>query len=339
VKKRKWWPWSRDAGGKSRDQPQDEQQSQEAEEQQPQEATEAKGERRIQRAESARMARPRRSNPREEGREPTREDARNLMAQAGVEESPSGDDETLPDVLLDVPTVKVDEISLEVTDLHARVALHAQLANLVNLDVGAEVDLGRVSLTIKGVEAQALLKVRLRNVYAILDRALQTIDEHPEILERLLTPLGQAIGDVGSAARETLQPDGAVGSLAKDVGGTAKEALGKDGAVTQTLGDVGSVARNVGGPGGVTDRLTGSGDQPGGQQQGQKSSGSRKRQRRGEGPPAKRSTATKAKARSRQSPKSDGSRGGAQRRGTRKPTAAAGRGKSRTGGGKKGRQA
>src|SRR3954467_14429134 len=87
-----------------------------------------------------------------------------------------------PDVLLDVPKLGVEEISLEVDNLHARIALEARLADLVQLYVGADVDLERVALEIKGVEAQAQLRARLDNVLAIVQRALDTVDQHPEIL-------------------------------------------------------------------------------------------------------------------------------------------------------------
>ncbi len=68
-----------------------------------------------------------------------------------------------PDVLLDVPVVKVDEINFELEDLRARVSLQAEVLDLLKLNVGADVALGRVGLEIKGVEAQALLKVRRRH--------------------------------------------------------------------------------------------------------------------------------------------------------------------------------
>src|SRR3954470_7043148 len=60
-----------------------------------------------------------------------------------------------PDVLLDVPVVKVDSIHLELEDLQAHVALKAQVLDLVKLNVGVAVQLGRVCVDIKGVEAQA----------------------------------------------------------------------------------------------------------------------------------------------------------------------------------------
>jgi hypothetical protein len=76
----------------------------------------------------------------------------------------------IPDVLLDVPVVKVDEINFELNDLRAKVNLFAKVLDLVELSVGVDAYLGRVKLVIKGVEAQALLKVRLDNVTAIIDR-------------------------------------------------------------------------------------------------------------------------------------------------------------------------
>src|SRR5919199_856579 len=92
----------------------------------------------------------------------------------------------IPDVLLDVPVVKVDEINFELNDLRAKVNLFAKVLDLVELSVGVDAYLGRVKLVIKGVEAQALLKVRLDNVTAILDRVLTTIDRNPQIIERLV---------------------------------------------------------------------------------------------------------------------------------------------------------
>src|SRR5687768_18506378 len=77
-----------------------------------------------------------------------------------------------PDVLLDVPVVKVDEIDLEVENLRAQVSVMAEVRGLVELSVGADVRLGKVELNIQGVEAQALVKARLENVSAILDRVL-----------------------------------------------------------------------------------------------------------------------------------------------------------------------
>ncbi len=109
-----------------------------------------------------------------------------------------------PDVLLDVPVVKVDEIDLEVDNLRARVSVSAEVQGLVELNVGAEAHLGNVELNIQGVEAQALVKARLNNISNILERVLLSLDRNPELLESV----GEAVERVGGGANEMLQDTG-----------------------------------------------------------------------------------------------------------------------------------
>ena len=115
----------------------------------------------------------------------------------------STDDE--PDVLLDVSELEVDRISLEVENLRAHVSVLAELANLVSLSVGADARLDRVKLEIEGVRAKVLLKVRLENVRAILEKALDTVAEHPEILESLGQTLDELLEGRLGDARDTLE--------------------------------------------------------------------------------------------------------------------------------------
>ncbi len=130
-----------------------------------------------------------------------------------------------PDVLLDVPNLSVEEITIEVENLEAHLALEARLANLLFLKAGADVTIDNVKVTIKGVEAQVLLKVRLDNVRDIIDRTLTTIDRNPEILERLLTTVDNTVDTVGGVANTTLQPGGVVDNAVGTVGSVAGEAI------------------------------------------------------------------------------------------------------------------
>jgi hypothetical protein len=153
----------------------------------------------------------------------------------------SPDSSEAPDVLLDVPVVKVDEINFDLEDLRARVSLQAEVLDLLKLNVGADVALGRVHLDIKGIEAQALLKVRLDNVAAIVDRVLTTIDRNPEILENITSGVGQAVEEVGEGAGEAVE----------DVGGGAREAVGElgrgAGSAVEDVGEgAGSAVEDVG---------------------------------------------------------------------------------------------
>ena len=109
-----------------------------------------------------------------------------------------------PDVLLDVSELEVDRISLEVEDLRAHVSVQAELANLVRLSVGVDATLDRVKLEIEGVEAKVLLKVRLKHIRAILEKALDTIAEHPEILRILSRSLSRLIRESLGEAQTTL---------------------------------------------------------------------------------------------------------------------------------------
>ena len=96
-----------------------------------------------------------------------------------------------PDVLLDVSRLHVDDIDLKLDGLDARVALRAEILDLVRLDIGVDAGLRGVELRIDGVDAEALLKVRLENLTAIVDRVLTAVDRHPELLERLGATVGQ----------------------------------------------------------------------------------------------------------------------------------------------------
>ena len=96
-----------------------------------------------------------------------------------------------PDVQLDVPALRVEEIDLEVEDLQARVSVRAELADLVSINIGLDVDLGEVKLQIKGVEAQAQLKARLDNVRAIFSEVLASLQHNPQFFRQPLGPADQ----------------------------------------------------------------------------------------------------------------------------------------------------
>jgi len=87
-----------------------------------------------------------------------------------------------------------------------------------------------VSLDIKGVEALAVLKARLDNVAAIIDRVMTTIDNHPEILAELAGGLGPAPGGLGQRAGEALEGAGErAGPAVQSAGGEAGRAAGEAG--------------------------------------------------------------------------------------------------------------
>jgi len=111
-----------------------------------------------------------------------------------------------PDLTLDVPSLGVEELNLDVENLRARVSLHAELADMVKLSVGVEADVDKVKLEAKGVEAQLLLKASLDNVRAILTQALDALDNNPGILEDLLRTSGETSGSSGRALENATGP-------------------------------------------------------------------------------------------------------------------------------------
>jgi hypothetical protein len=151
------------------------------------------------------------------------------------------------DVILDVSELEVDRIKLTVKDLSAHVSVLAELASLLNLQVGVHARLDEVELEIEGVRAKVLLKVRLDDVRAIIKEALETVAEHPEIL-RILTRaldelvtgrLGDALGTVESVLGG-LEDNGTADELLKDrledVRDTLQEVLSQVGEQAQEEG-------------------------------------------------------------------------------------------------------
>lgn len=101
------------------------------------------------------------------------------------------------DVVLDIPNVCVERIFLKVDSVTARLNLHAQVANLVTVNAGADVLIGNVDLTIQDVRARALLLVDLDDVVHIVDQTLTFVDNHPEIVQQLGSTLQNVGGTVG----------------------------------------------------------------------------------------------------------------------------------------------
>jgi hypothetical protein len=158
-----------------------------------------------------------------------------------------------PDVVLDVQQLHVDEIDLKLDELKARVALEAHVLDLLRLDVGVEAELRGVGLQIKGVDAQALLKVRLENLTVLVDRVMSTIDRNPKILEDLTERLGATLEQVGSGAGQAVGTLGqgagqAVGSLGEGAGEAVRDIGGSAGSAVDEVGKgAGSAAGEVGG--------------------------------------------------------------------------------------------
>lgn len=87
------------------------------------------------------------------------------------------------DVFLDVPKLDIEELNLEVDNLRAVVSAKAELADFLNINIGVDAYLENVKLEVKGVEAQAQLKVNLERILGSIDKALAAIDKNPQLLD------------------------------------------------------------------------------------------------------------------------------------------------------------
>ena len=108
------------------------------------------------------------------------------------------------DVVLVIPNVCVEKIYLKVDSLTARLALNAQVANLLRVNAGADVLIGNVDLTIQGVRAQALLLVDLDDVVHAVDQTLTFVDNHPEVVNQLTSTVANAGGAIGGLVNSLL---------------------------------------------------------------------------------------------------------------------------------------
>jgi hypothetical protein len=125
------------------------------------------------------------------------------------------------DVVLEVPNLCVQNIHLKVDTVTAKIDLDAKISNLVHIAAGADVFIGDVDLTIRGVRAQALLLVDLDNVYHIVDNTLTFVDNHPEIIQQLGSTLQNTGGAVGGAV------GGVLGSVQGLLLGTSRNPAGQ----------------------------------------------------------------------------------------------------------------
>lgn len=150
-----------------------------------------------------------------------------------------------PDVVLDIPNLSVEEITIDVQNLEVNVALDARLANLLHLKAGADASIETVKISIKGVQARAALIVRLDNVKAIIDRTLQTLDNNPQIITQLTGTVNNAVTTVGGVANNAV---GTVGDLTRGVlrsGAVLDIARSGLSTVNQTVNTAGETVRRL----------------------------------------------------------------------------------------------
>jgi hypothetical protein len=150
-----------------------------------------------------------------------------------------------PDVILDIPNLSIDEVTIDVQNLQVDVSLDARLANLLKLTAGAHASIDQVKIQIKGVQATATLVVRLDNVRAIIERTLQTLDNNPQLVTQLLSTVDNTVNTVGGVANNTVGTVGGIASTALRSGAVLDLARAGLTEVSRTVNATGQTVRRV----------------------------------------------------------------------------------------------
>lgn len=146
------------------------------------------------------------------------------------------------DVVLEVPRLWVDSLGLEVDSLTARLSLDANVINLVSVTAGVDLAIDSVYVSLEGVSAEAYLYVDLDNVARLVDRAIATLEENPEIVTTLLSSVDTLVSGVGGVAARAVGPGGVLSSTVDQLGRTVEQTVTATGDILErTLGATGQV--------------------------------------------------------------------------------------------------
>ncbi|MET8833857.1 hypothetical protein ABZV78_08075 [Micromonospora sp. NPDC004540] len=134
-----------------------------------------------------------------------------------------------PDVVLQVPHLRMDDVCVEGDDLDAHLSLRARLGSLLQLDVGMQARLGTVRIDLRGMTTEALLEVRLDELNGILDRALSTVDRNPQIIEAVVGTVDTTVDQEGRTVQQALGPPGSPSRTLQEAADAAGGATGPPG--------------------------------------------------------------------------------------------------------------
>jgi hypothetical protein len=131
----------------------------------------------------------------------------------------------------------VGRLELDVDNLRADINLAATIANLVTLNVGVQVGVSKVNITIADVDAELDLVIRLGRLAQMVNRTLASLDLNP-----LLINLVEGVGDLGGGVVGVV--DGLLGSVLSGTGGEVRFLVDNLGNVVQEI--VGGASTIVG---------------------------------------------------------------------------------------------
>jgi hypothetical protein len=140
-----------------------------------------------------------------------------------------------PDVYLNVPTLSVGLIELDVDNLQADINLNAAVAGLVTLNAGVALSIQNVNLTIENIDAQLELVVRLGNLVSIVNRVFESLDLNPLLLSAISgvsDVLTAVVGAVDGLLGSITQGGTTLSFLVDNLGNIVQEVVGTNGTAT-----------------------------------------------------------------------------------------------------------
>ncbi|KAI6833944.1 hypothetical protein KC340_g10849 [Hortaea werneckii] len=151
-----------------------------------------------------------------------------------------------PDVYLNVPTLHVGRIELDVDNLNADINLNAKVAQLVSINAGVQVGINKVNLTIADVDAELELVVRLGHLVDIVNRVFESLDINPSLINTLNNVTSDVTGLLDEVVGEV---DGLLGSITQG-GNNVRFVVDNLGNIVQTVNNststiVGNYAQNM----------------------------------------------------------------------------------------------
>jgi hypothetical protein len=151
-----------------------------------------------------------------------------------------------PDVLLRVPNLSVQRIELDVDNLQAEVNLAAEIAKLVTLNVGVQVGIEKVNITIADVRAQLELVIRLGHLVDIVNRTLQSLDLNPlliNLLDTVTDVVENVVGQVDGLLGSIVQGGTRLNFLIDNLGNIVQQVVNEAGEILSSI--VGNYQQNM----------------------------------------------------------------------------------------------
>jgi hypothetical protein len=159
-------------------------------------------------------------------------------ATAPTTATPVGSASTPPDVYLNVPTLSVGRIELDVDNLSADINLNANVAQLVTINAGVQVSIQKVNLTITDVNAELELIVRLGNLVEIVNRVFSSLDLNPLLItaiNNVTSVLGDVVGAVEGLLGSVTQNGSTLSFVVDNLGNIVQQVVGAGGNTVSTI--------------------------------------------------------------------------------------------------------